>query len=107
MIEWCERNGLDTTRIPDRSDAIVTGAPPPTHQPCPGACGGARLAAHVWHLADLAAGETVRTEPDAGVIHSRSSGDGWVEYVRCVPVDSEPPLNPEWAALFDEVHDTP
>lgn len=86
MIEWCERNGLDATRIPDRPDAIVTEARE------------GQLWARVWHVVsedDL----PWPLGPDVLSAHRR---DDQVEYLRAVPVDSHPPLNPEWAALFPD-----
>ena len=85
MIEWCERNGLDASRIPDRPDAIVVR----DDRSVPHVA----LIAEVWH---------VLCDGDPPVLNARqwrSSGDE-VEYVRVVPVDSEPPLTPEWVALF-------
>ena len=89
MIEWCERNGLDARRIPDRNDAITISDD--------------LAQSHVALIADVVYifgpdDDHVPHYPDAVA----KFGDGYdrVEITRRVPVDSEPPLNPEWVALF-------
>ena len=85
MIEWCERNGLDATCIPDRNDAITI-----EHY-------GDELIADVAHIyVDKAAADY----PD--VVFKYMDGDGRIEVTRRVNVDTKPPLNPEWVALFGE-----
>ena len=86
MIEWCERNGLDATRIPDRPDAIVLERRD------------GELWARVWHVV---CEDDLPWSPGPDVLESRFF-DEQVEYLRAVPVDSPPPLNAEWAALFPD-----
>ena len=91
MIEWCERNGLDATRIPDRPDSITIRKS--EHRRVCSKESHVQLHAEVWHV--LCDGDP----PVLDARQWRSSGDE-VAYMRVVPVDSEPPLNPERVALF-------
>ncbi|MDO5501340.1 MAG: hypothetical protein Q4F67_16850 [Propionibacteriaceae bacterium] len=86
MTQWCERNGLDARQVIDREDAIEIIRDPDR----PG------LEAEVLHM--LPHGEAVGDLPYDDITSTR-----WGEYVmftRRVPVDSYPPLNDEWVALF-------
>lgn len=92
MIEWCERNGLDATCIPDRPDAIITER----------RMGMIFATVRMLVLEDDDSREARRVCSDAV---STSMADGHIEATHFVAVDSEPPLNPEWAAVFGS--DTP
>ena len=87
MIEWCRRNGLDATRIPDRNDAILVGEQDGqlwatvTYVSLDRDRRGPEVTAAEWQRAQLCGGDFIT--------------DTWR-----VPVDSEPPLTPEWRALF-------
>lgn len=85
MNEWCERNGLDATCIPDRNDAITI-----EHY------GDELIADVVCIYRDARAAEY----PD--IVFRYLDGDGRIEVTRRVNADSKPPLNPEWVRLFGE-----
>lgn len=87
MIEWCERNGLDATRIPDRPDAITTER----------RMGVIFATVRMLVLEDDDSREVRRVCSDAA---STSLINDRIEATHVVPVDSEPPLNPEWERLF-------
>lgn len=89
MVEWCERNGLDATRIPDRPDAITTER-----------CMGVIFATvRMLVLEDDGSRDARRVCSDAASV---SLAADHIEATHVVPVDSEPPVNPEWVALFGE-----
>ena len=83
MIEWCERNGLDAYHIPDRSDAIEI-----TEEPD-------GLSAVVLYIAS----DKIKPQDVRDVIEAWGDGDSTHFRFRA-PVDSRPPLNPEWVQMF-------
>lgn len=87
MFEWCQRNGLDATRIPSGSDAVTVRAD----------VDGFAFVADVWHV--LCEDDVPLREKHPDAKEFRNTGYE-AEYLRTVPVDSHPPLNPEWVALF-------
>lgn len=87
MIEWCERNGLDATRIPATEDAIVT----------------AMYQGQLWAVIKFViTDDELPWTPGPDVIEKWSDGDGFSGYTRSVQVDSEPPKTAQWVALFGD-----
>lgn len=92
MIEWCERNGLDATRIPDRNDAILVD----------------EQDGQLWATVTYISLDRDRLGPEVAAAEWRSAqlrGDDLITDTWRVPVDSEPPVTPEWRALFDDQED--
>lgn len=86
IVEWCERNGIDPSRVPASSDALEV-EPGPDGQ----------LLAHVWFIV---CDDDLPFRPPAGT--RVRGGSEELQYLRVVPVDSRPPVSQEWAALFGD-----